>query len=177
MVPIYIIYMVPFYICYYVELANLLAFWFQSTEKEIFTCCHQGGCSTVHRTRWSNTLYYRTSYGPQVRQRLFGVTLTLYQPVDENSNVAPLRDAMTSHEKTSSLSVSVTRSSFAVALLLPLANYATCRVSVVASHQDESRLIEDAIQPDWHQRLAKLFVPPISLRTLRRHRGHVGHAG
>ena len=42
---------------------------------------------------------------PQVRQRLIGVSLTLYQPVDENSNVAPLRDAMTSHEKTSSLSV------------------------------------------------------------------------
>ena len=41
----------------------------------------------------------------QVRQRLIGVSLTLYQPVDENSNVAPLRDAMTSHEKTSSLSV------------------------------------------------------------------------
>ena len=41
-----------------------------------------------------------------------------------------------------SLSHSVTRSSFAVALLLPLANYATCRVSVVASYQDESRLIE-----------------------------------
>ena len=93
----------------------------------------------MHRTRWSNTLYYRTSYGPQVRQRLFGVTLTLYQPVDENSNVAPLCDAMTSHEKTSSLSV--TRSSFAVALLLTLANYATCRVSVVASYQDVSRLI------------------------------------
>ena len=88
----------------------------------------------------SNTLYYRTSYGPQVRQRLFGTTLTLYQPVDENSNVAPLCDAMTSHEKTSSLSV--TRSSFAVALLLTLANYATCRVSVVASYQDVSQLIE-----------------------------------
>ena len=41
----------------------------------------------------------------QVRQRLIGVSLTLYQPVDKNSNVAPLRDAMTSHEKTSSLSV------------------------------------------------------------------------
>ena len=81
------------------KLANLLAFWFQSTEKEIFTCCHQGGCSTVHRTRWSNTLYYRTSYGPQVRQRLFGVTLTLYQPVDENSNVAPLRCYDVTREK------------------------------------------------------------------------------
>ena len=45
-------------------------------------------------------------------------------------------DVMTSHERNP-----FSLSSFAVAQLLTLANYATCRVSVVASYQDVSRLI------------------------------------
>ena len=94
------------------KLANLLAFWFQSTEKEIFTCCHQGGCSTASV---SNTLYYCTSYSLQVRQRLFGVTLTRYQPVDENNNATLLCCDDVTRENPFSLSNNSV-----------LANYATC---------------------------------------------------
>ena len=42
----------------------------------------------------------------QVWTRYFGTTLTLSRPVDENSNLAGLCDAMTSLENNSSLSVS-----------------------------------------------------------------------
>ena len=45
-------------------------------------------------------------------------------------------DVMTSHERNP-----FSLSSFSVAQLLTLANYATCRVSVITSYQDVSRLI------------------------------------
>ena len=62
-----------------------------------------GPYRTHYRCRHVVLLYFVQS---QVWTRYFGTTLTLSRPVDENSNLAGLCDAMTSLENNTSLSVS-----------------------------------------------------------------------
>ena len=58
---------------------------------------------TRYRSRYVALLYFVQS---QVWTHYFGTTLTLSRPVDANSNLAGLCDAMTSLENNFSLSVS-----------------------------------------------------------------------
>ena len=104
MVSIYISYMIPFYM-----FVNLLTCWHfdsnQPKKKFSLVVIREAVVPCIEHTLVVEHVVLPYFVRSQVRQRLIGVSLTLYQPVDENSNVAPLRDAMTSHEKTSSLSV------------------------------------------------------------------------
>ena len=83
MVSIYISYMIPFYM-----FVNLLTCWHfdsnQPKKKFSLVVIREAVVPCIEHAV-SNTLYYCTSYSHPVRQRLFGVTLTLYQPVDENN--------------------------------------------------------------------------------------------
>ena len=64
--------------------------------------CFVGPHRTRYRSRYVALLYFVQS---QVWTHYFGTTLTLSRPVDANSNLAGLCDAMTSLENNISLSV------------------------------------------------------------------------
>ena len=83
MVSIYIIYMIPFFV-------NLLTCWHfdsnQPKKKFSLVVIREAVVHALLPLAW----YYCTSYSLQVRQRYLGVTLILYQPIDNNKCHASL---------------------------------------------------------------------------------------